>query len=251
MNKKLCLIIQARTGSTRLPQKMLLPFYGEQTILDLLLERIKKSISPDIDIIVATSTSEKDLKIVDIAKRNNVLCFKGDESDVLARFIGAAEFAKAESCIRICADNPFLSMKFLNLLITFATSEECDYASFITDKGVPSIKTHYGLWTEYITKDALKRIQAYTNDKIYHEHVTNYAYEHQDEFICKFIPIEPEILNYNFRLTVDTLEDFNNAKNIYKQLIIQNKEIEYNEIIPLISYEMLVRMEHQIRQNSK
>lgn len=47
------IIIQARTGSTRLPKKMLLPFYGQKTILDIILQRINHAFD-SIDVIVAT-----------------------------------------------------------------------------------------------------------------------------------------------------------------------------------------------------
>lgn len=249
--KKLCIIIQARTGSTRLPHKMLMHFYREKTILDLLLIRIKDNLRINLPIIVATSDNEQDLEIVKIAKRNDVYVFQGNENDVLDRFIEAAKSVEADSCIRICADNPFLSMAFLNQLLEYVENNECDYASFMTDNGIPSIKTHYGLWTEFITLNALKRISHMTDEKLYHEHVTNYAYEHRDLFRCVFLPIENDILKYEFRLTVDTIEDFENARKIYEQLIVNKKAIEYNNIISLISKETLENMKLQIMNNSK
>jgi len=38
---KLGIILQARTGSTRMPEKVILPFYDGKSILDLLLEKVK------------------------------------------------------------------------------------------------------------------------------------------------------------------------------------------------------------------
>ena len=37
------IIIQARTGSTRLPNKMVMPFFEGKTILEILIDRIKKA----------------------------------------------------------------------------------------------------------------------------------------------------------------------------------------------------------------
>lgn len=62
------IIIQARTGSSRLPNKMILPFYENTCILDILLNRLKLFI-PDIPIIVATTNAENDGAIVEISKQ--------------------------------------------------------------------------------------------------------------------------------------------------------------------------------------
>ena len=144
-------VIQARTGSTRLPNKMLLPFYEELTILDILLKRIKEQ-SFGFPIIVATSDRPKDKEIIKIAKRNNVFYYCGEENDVLNRFVGAANTYTLDSVIRICADNPFLSMNYLKQLVRKLTDNSSDYISFISKDGTPSIKTHFGFWTEYITR---------------------------------------------------------------------------------------------------
>ena len=70
------IIVQARTGSTRLPNKVLLPFYKEQCILDIVLQKLKTLRYP---IVVATSNNPNDNKIVKAAKRNNVQIFRASE----------------------------------------------------------------------------------------------------------------------------------------------------------------------------
>lgn len=247
---KIGFVIQARTGSTRLPNKMLLPFYEELTILDILLERIKNQ-SFDFPIIVATSDRPKDTEIIKIAKRNNVLYYCGEEKDVLNRFIGAVNTFSLDSVIRICADNPFLSMNYLKQLVCKIKNTPSDYISFITKEGTPSIKTHFGFWTEYITVDALKRIQSLTSEELYHEHVTNYIYTHSDAFKLDFIPIDEFIEESGLRLTVDTKEDFQNAQIIYRRLIENKKSVEPENIIPFVSEEMKRNMKNQMLANSK
>ena len=60
------IIVQARTGSTRLPNKVLLPFYKEQCILDIILQKLKTLNYP---VVVATSSHPNDNKIVKAAKK--------------------------------------------------------------------------------------------------------------------------------------------------------------------------------------
>ncbi|QTQ11285.1 glycosyl transferase family 2 [Treponema parvum] len=244
------IIIQARTGSTRLPNKMLLSFFDEKTILDIIISRINKQ-QFNIPIIIATSKNSKDKEIVKIAERNNASYYCGDENDVLNRFICAANFFSLDSVIRICADNPFLSMNYLKKLIDYKNINSSDYISFITKDGTPSIKTHFGFWAEYITLDAMKRIQSLTNNTLYHEHVTNFAYTNPEIFSLYFLEIDDFVENSGIRLTVDTIDDFNNAKNIYKLLSENKKEMEPQNIIPLISEAMKINMKNQILSNSK
>ena len=72
------IIIQARTGSTRLPQKMILPFYENEGIFSLILKRLTSIINKN-DIILATSTNENNDVLTDIAKEYGVNYFRGLE----------------------------------------------------------------------------------------------------------------------------------------------------------------------------
>lgn len=243
-------IIQARSGSTRLPRKMLLPFYSDKTILDILLQRINNSF-PEIPVVLATSVNPKDKEIENIAKRNNVISFRGSEDDVLQRFIDAAKVNEFTAIIRICADNPFLSMAYLKQLFDYSKDKNADYISYKTSKGAPTIKTHFGFWTEYITLNALERIKSMTDEKLYHEHVTNYAYTNPNDFICDFLPIEDFVEKSGIRLTVDTAADFANASKLYAQLLEKKLDVEPKNIIPLVDSSMKQIMEQQIHENSK
>lgn len=98
-------MIQARVGSTRLPNKILLPFYQNKCILQLLLDKLRQV--DGTNIVIATSKAPQNDAIEHLAKQENVLCFRGEENDVLQRFIDAAHAFDAERLIRICSDNPF------------------------------------------------------------------------------------------------------------------------------------------------
>ena len=109
------IIIQARTGSTRLPQKMILPFYENEGIFSLILNRLTSNFKKE-NIILATSSNPNNDVLAEIARRYGINCFRGSENDVLQRFIDAANQFNATKIIRVCADNPFLDMDFLNFL---------------------------------------------------------------------------------------------------------------------------------------
>lgn len=246
-------MVQARVGSSRLPNKILLPFYEGQTILDLLIEKLQKIVDSQV-IIAAPEGIDNDI-IADVAKKHMVKCYRGNESDVLQRFIDAAEVFNVDRLIRVCSDNPFLELQAIKNLVTqYERNADKDYISFRID-GKPSIRTHYGFWTEYVTLSALKKVAKMTSESIYHEHVTNYIYSHEDIFNLHWID-GPEILQKhpNIRLTIDTLEDFNTVQKIYAQIRKENKV--YPTIKDIIIYldqhrEYYKLMNKEITKNNK
>ena len=131
---KLGIIIQARTGSTRLPSKMILPFYGNDGILSILLSRLTLCKLAD-SIIVETSSLSPDDAICYLVREHRVKCFRGDENEVLDRFIQAARYYGISKIIRFCADNPFLdigcSIKLKILLWYFSKTS---FAVFLSPK---------------------------------------------------------------------------------------------------------------------
>jgi Spore coat polysaccharide biosynthesis protein F, CMP-KDO synthetase homolog len=245
-------VIQARLGSTRLPQKMVLPFYNGESVIELLVNRLKKKIK--CKLIVATSLNKKDNLIEELSNRLNILCYRGDESDVLSRFIGAASFYGINKVIRICADNPFLDLDSLEYLINEFDVSDCDYMSFITMQNIPSIKTHYGFWAEAVKLEALIKVLNSTDDSLYHEHVTNYIYSNPDMFKLKMIPI-PSYLDRlkDIRLTLDTLEDFEIQKDIYSNVLNLYNEINIKNVISILEKNPLYfeAMKVQISKNTK
>ena len=212
------IIIQARTGSTRLPQKMILPFYENEGIFSLLLKKLTITFDKN-DIILATSVNENNDVLVEIAERYGIKYFRGSENDVLQRFIDAAKEFNAENIIRVCADNPFLDVFYIELLLEKFEQFNCDYLSYITSDGTPSIKTHYGFWAEAVKLSALEKVRELTNENIYHEHVTNFIYANREIFDVNFFEIIPQIDRHkDIRLTIDTQVDFDIQKEIYVKL---------------------------------
>lgn len=250
------IILQARMGATRLPGKMVRPFYGEKGVLELLLQRLEERFTyqPDVAMLVATTVTPSDDLITEIAERCGFPVFRGSEEDVLRRFIDAATYAGIGKIIRICADNPFLDMDALDRLIRRISRQDHDYIAFSTSDGIPSIKTHYGFWPEAVRSDALERVAQATTEKLYREHVTNYIYTHPDGFDIDLIPIPREIEeNGNIRLTLDTPEDFEMQRTIYAHCLERYGKIDIRSVLQTLEafpgfYE---QMKRQIRLNIK
>lgn len=248
---KIAFVVQARMCSTRMPEKILRPFFGNKCLLQLLVEKLSKV--EDVDLIIATSVREENDVIEAFCEKNRVLCFRGDENDVLKRFIDAADIYGITHIIRVCSDNPFLELDSIRHLVTYAKKTVADYISFKIN-GTPSIKTHFGFWTEFTTIEALKKVQKMTSDKIYHEHVTNYIYEHPVEFKIEWIE-GPKCLDgrSNIRLTIDTPEDFTNAQKVYADICSIHPYPTIDEVVSYLDVhpETFHIMDSQIKLNSK
>lgn len=253
------IIIQARTGSTRLPNKMISSFFEDKTILEILLERLKTDLKDeDVEIVVATTIKDKDDAIEKICNKIGVKTFRGSEEDVLQRFIETAEKFNADKIIRICADNVFLDTKSLIVLLNYIKNTDYDYVSFKKSDGTPSILTHYGFFSEGVKLETLKHVCEHTMEQVFHEHVTNRIYLSPDIYKIKLFPIENAIpgleSHTDLRLTLDTKEDFEIQKKIYGYLINNNIPIEPQTIISYldkINPDLYLKMAKIIKENSK
>jgi spore coat polysaccharide biosynthesis protein SpsF (cytidylyltransferase family) len=160
------IIVQARTGSTRLPGKVL-KLLGERAVLEHVLSRLKNVKSADT-ICVATTTAGGDDAVVDVAGRMGVAVYRGSETDVLARYHGAATMVDADVIIRVTSDCPLIDYSVVEQLIALRKEAAADYAS----NGLLRIDWPHGLDCEVFTRHMLERAMVSTNDPYDHEHVT-------------------------------------------------------------------------------
>ena len=129
-----------------------------------------------------------------------------------------------DKIIRICADNPFLDMTALDLQIEEFNKMNVDYWCYALKDNMPTIKTHYGFWTEGVGLSSLKKVIEYTDEKLYLEHVTNFIYSNPKQFSIHFEPIQKSIeQEKNVRLTIDTEEDFKLGQKIYSAICMNLK----------------------------
>jgi spore coat polysaccharide biosynthesis protein SpsF len=247
------IIIQARTGSTRLPGKMILPFYENQNLISLMINKFKRK-AGNVPFVIATTVSGGDDIISEICEKSGVRCFRGSENNVLDRFIKTAEKYSFKTIIRVCADNPFFDVASTLLLGKLLIDSKADYAGFEMDGNLPSIKTHIGLWGEAVTLKALQKAALLTSESLYQEHVTNYVYSHPQTFKVILVPAPSEPgKRTDLRFTLDTREDYELHRKIYKTLAADDKSDDINALVKLVDQHIDIKqiMKNQIVQNTK
>ena len=100
MNQKILSIVQARTDSSRLSNKVFADISGKP-LIERVVDRIKQSQYID-NIIIATSVSDLDISILKWCNENKILCYRGSENNVLERFYKCAEIYRG--CLLYTSD---------------------------------------------------------------------------------------------------------------------------------------------------
>jgi len=198
--KSLC-IIQARTSSTRLPNKIMLKV-NNKPLLQHQIERLKKVKKID-KIVVATTTNKKDGAIINLCKKIKIDFFRGSEEDVLSRYYKCSlVYPEYKTIIRSTSDCPLIDPEVVENVISFFKKNDLDYAS---SAALNKFTFPDGIDIEIFKLKLLK--EAYENAKSKHEreHVTIYI---QNKKGIKKECFTSKIDFSHFRFTVDELKDF-------------------------------------------
>lgn len=220
---KVACIIQARTGSTRLPGKVMKKLIGKEVLLHV-IDRVLKSKLID-HIVIATTKKEGDDVIVDLVKDYNskVKVFRGSENDVLDRYYQAAKESEADVVIRVTSDCPLIEGELIDKGVSAFLEGEHDFVSNTMDRTYPR-----GLDFEIFSFKLLEKVKQISDKDWQKEHVMPYIYENKDKFKIKQIKDNAD--NSSLRWTLDTEEDFILINNIYEELYKENEFFNSSDI---------------------
>lgn len=193
------------------------------------LNRLKKSKYID-ELVLATSVEKADDLLVGTAKNQGYKIFRGDEDNVLKRFIDAHEKYGGNIIVRITGDCPLIDPVIVDNVITYFMSNSYDYVrldvpdTFIRgfDVEVFSLETLLRVWEEVSLLDESNR---------YKEHVTLYICENPDKFKVGAVK-GSEFYNKGYRLSVDTIEDFQVVEAILNHF--QDEYVGAKEIVKFL-----------------
>ncbi len=233
-------IIQARSGSTRLPNKVLLSLEGK-TVLEHVIERVSHSKLID-EVVVATTFNKEDIKIVNIVSGLGYRVFAGSEDDVLDRYYQCARLIKPKNIVRITSDCPLIDPDIIDYAIDNHIKSGADYTSNTLKETYPD-----GLDVEVFTYEAL--FEAWKNAKLTseREHVTPYIRKN-DKF--KKYSVENDIDLSYLRWTLDREQDYKFIKEVYKHLYKQNNLFKTKEVLELLEkYTHLIEINKDITRN--
>ncbi|MCA9484942.1 MAG: NTP transferase domain-containing protein [Nitrospina sp.] len=215
-------IIQARTGSTRYPNKALVDICGAP-MTEHIINRVK-AVGVFDAIVLAIPDRPSETPLAELAERLEIPCHRGPEDDVLSRFIGAAESVSADHVLRVCGDNPLVDIPLMSELQKAHLHAHADYT--IVRDPIP-----LGTGTEMVSLAALRKIAAATREPRYIEHVTSYFHDHESGFTVKKIPAPFHLRNMPLRLTMDTEADLALLRHVYEKFHVPYLPIDLEQVI--------------------
>ena len=193
-------VIQARTGSTRLPGKVLASL-GRHTVLENVIERCRQS-TRLARLAIATTVSPADDSVANLARALGIPVVRGSETDVLARYVQAADELRVEAIVRVTADCPLIDPTVIDQACDRYARSRSDYVCF---DGYPN-----GVGdVEVVRVAALRRAAAETStaETLYREHVTTYLKAHPEIFVLAIGEAPVPCYRPELRLSVDEPAD--------------------------------------------
>lgn len=221
LENKVLAIIVARSDSSRLPRKAVKLINGKPT-LSHLFERVSraKDLGYVDTIAFCTTTLESDNALIEIAKEYKIDLYRGEVDDVLARMIRAVDDHQDHNVVlRITGDDLLIDADYLYQTVTCHLKHNAHYTDA---KRLPS-----GTEVEVFNGQILKLIHELSKDSSGSEYLTNYITNNIDQFEIASLEV-PACHDHNYRLTLDTNEDFEVIKGLLEHMSVIGKEYDYS-----------------------
>lgn len=201
-------IVQARMGSSRLPGKAMIEIGGKPCLYHV-VNRIRMAQKIN-DVIIATPDNPDNQPIWDYCQQNDILCFAGDEEDVLQRVKDAATIYCADNIVDITADCPLVDPSMLDDMIESHIRHNADLTTNVAKRCWPD-----GFDIQIYTKEVLNALDVLVENKTHRHHtgwnILQYLVK-IEEYMEKYLFISSHVpsgkyFKPDWRITLDTAED--------------------------------------------
>ena len=220
-------VLQARSSSSRLPGKVLMPLAGAPMIVRQ-IERVARAARID-RLVLATSGDAGDDELARVVTGAGVAVHRGPLDDVLARFVGAlAAFGPATHVVRLTGDCPLADPDVIDALIARVVEDGADYGS-----NTPPHSTYpKGLDVECMTADALLAAAARAASPQEREHVTWALHRHPELYRQTFLSQSAD--EGEARWTVDYPSDYAFVAAVYDALYAESPAFTSDDVRRLV-----------------
>ena len=228
--QKIVTVIQARTGSSRLPNKIMMPLSGAPLLIRM-VERVKASKLAGT-IVVATTDEPSDDLIEDLCKQNNFNLFRGNSTDLLDRHYQAAKLFNADTVVKIPSDCPLIDPEIIDKVLKYYidNSDKFDFVSNLHPATYPD-----GNDVEVMSFNVLEEAWKNATKQLEREHTTPYLWENADKFRIGNVVWETGLdYSMTYRFTIDYLKDFNFIKSVYDELYPINPNFTLQDILDIL-----------------
>jgi spore coat polysaccharide biosynthesis protein SpsF len=197
---RLIAVIQARTGSTRLPRKVLRDLGGRPVLAWVVAAAQHSGVCDEV--VVATTTDAADDEVALLATGLGARVVRGSVDDVLSRFLLAADALDAQAAdgiVRLTSDCPLLDASVIAMCAQAFAPRPVDYVTTDHEHTVA-----HGFDVEIVSVDALHRLDSVATGAD-RTHVTSYLASHPAEFHTASVALDPACAD--LRVTLDEPAD--------------------------------------------
>ncbi|MBW2619485.1 MAG: hypothetical protein JRC92_11480 [Deltaproteobacteria bacterium] len=219
-----CLVVvQGRFGSSRLPGKVLYPLDGVP-MLSFLLRRLKAGLPDEgYQLVLATTRKETDDPVAWWGVSEGIEVVRGEEDDVLARYVRCLKLFPARAVVRVTADNPLTCPAMLCLAVDLLLDQGVDY---VMPRNLP-----YGAAVDVFSASTFRLMDREVSQACDREHINNFILRNPDRFKTLWPEIKGQLARPDLRMTVDTLEDWQRINAILRPGEIEPWRMDLNEAI--------------------
>ncbi len=198
-------------GATRLPGKVLADVNG-RPVIERMFRRLRKANSLH-DIVLATTTLERDDAVAEWASQYGVPCYRGSEDDVLRRVVEAQRTMNSDIVVELCGDTPLIDPGVVDTAVSVYLQGDCDVVTTTWKLSYPQ-----GIDAQVFSLAALEEVERNVSDPAVREHVSLYFYENPERY--KTVSLEaPSSLNLpDQRCQLDYPEDLAFICEVYSRL---------------------------------
>lgn len=228
------LVVQARTGSSRLPGKVLLPLAGAP-LLSRMVERLRAITTP-VELVVATTWETSDDPIERLCRDIDIRCFRGHPTDCLNRHLGAAQAVGADTVVKIPSDCPLIDPSIVDRVLAVWAGEHYDYLSNLHPPSWPD-----GQDVEVMTMAALTEADRVAEKPLEREHTTPFFWEQPERFRVGNVSHTEDLYSHN-RWVIDYPEDYTFLQRVFDALYQDSSVFSVEDVLGLL------RREPELRQ---
>ena len=211
MKDKVVACIIARTGSARLPNKVIRKI-NNKTLIEYIIEKIKHTKEID-EIYLCTTKESRDQVLVEIAEELGIKSYQGSTTSPISRMIDVGNIEGATHLIRITGDNIFTDEVFLSAMVKKHIENEMEYTR---TEMLP-----LGISAEIMQFNALKTCLERINPD-QSEYLTYFMFD-PEFYKCQVLIPPKNLQRPYYLLTVDTPEDLKRTEHLISELYQDNR----------------------------
>ena len=224
-------LIQARRGSSRLPDKVSLDLCG-QPLLVRQVERVQRATLAGRVAVITTDEASDD-PLADLCAAHGIDVFRGSALDLLDRHYQAARhFGETEVVVKIPSDCPLIDPAVIDRVLGFfaAHKGQYDFVSNLHPATYPD-----GNDVEVMTLGALETAWREARRPLEREHTTPFFWENPQRFRLANVAWETGLdYSMSHRFTIDYPADYQFIKEVYEALYPGNPAFNLGDILTLL-----------------